>query len=182
MEQRTLHPLENEAWSRARESRKRAIFNIWLAGHWHSLLLAVAFLHDPSRGPAKEQLSLLLRRSLATCAELLKIIPNWDPFFRQFPPSGALLHFGSHRYQRQSSHYVKARSPKQSSFSSISLRHTKNYKEGDFYLVPLSFLTRRNVGSLQIKNIAAGASGKRLKEHRPGRPTTVSSHIHWKHF
>ena len=36
-----------------------------------------------------------------------------------------------------------------------------------------SFLTRRTVGSPQIKNIA-GASGKRLKENRPGRPTTVS--------
>ena len=66
-----------------------------------SLPLAAALLRDPWIGRAKEQLSLCrLRRSLATRAELLKIIPNWDPFFRQFPPSGALLHFGSHRYQR----------------------------------------------------------------------------------
>jgi len=121
-------------------------------------------------------------------ADRLPLAPNFSRqsqieilFSRQFPPSGALLHFGSHRYQRQSSHYVKARSLKQSSFSFTSLRHIENYKEGNFYLVPLtqlhslgSFLTRRTVGSLQIKNIA-GASGKRLNEHRPGRPTTVSS-------
>ena len=151
-----------------------------------SLPLAAALLRDPSIGQAKEQLSLCrLRRSLATRAGLLKIIPNWVPFSAS---SGALLNFGSHRYRRQSRHYVKARSLKQSSISFISLHHIDNYKEGNFYLVPLtqlrssgSFLTKRTVGSLQINNIA-GASGKRLKENRPGCPTTVSSQRHWKHF
>ena len=115
--------------------------------YWQSL-----FLRDPSRGPAKEQLSLCrLRRSLATCAELLKIIPDWDPLFRQFPPSGALLHFGRHRYQRQSRHYVKARSLKQSSFSFISLRHVENYKEGNFYLVLLTQL--HSLGSFPTKEL-----------------------------
>ena len=115
--------------------------------YWQSL-----FLRDPSRGPAKEQLSLCrLRRSLATCAELLKIIPDWDPLFRQFPPSAALLHFGRHRYQRQSRHYVKARSLKQSSFSFISLRHVENYKEGNFYLVLLTQL--HSLGSFPTKEL-----------------------------
>ena len=156
MEQRTPHPLENEAWSRAREGRKRAIFNIWLAGE------STAFPGFPPTGSRffarsvertpKEQLSLCrLRRSLATCAELLKIIPDWDPLFRQFSPSGALLHFGRHRYQRQSRHYVKARSLKQSSFNFISLRHVENYKEGNFYLVLLTQL--HSLGSFPTKEL-----------------------------
>ena len=109
------------------------------------------FARSVERTP-KEQLSLCrLRRSLATCAELLKIIPDWDPLFRQFPPSGALLHFGRHRYQRQSRHYVKARSLKQSSFSFISLRHVENYKEGNFYLVLLTQL--HSLGSFPTKEL-----------------------------
>ena len=176
--------MEHEA---AHEKAQNAPFSIfdWRGSQPRSqgsLLLAVAFLRDPSRGPAKEQLSLCrLRRSLATCAELLKIIPDWDPLFRQFPPSGALLHFGRHRYQRQSRHYVKARSLKQSSFSFISLRHCWELQRRQFLSSAVDSTSqfrvlpnKRTVGSLQIKNIA-GASGKRLKENRPGRPTTVSS-------
>lgn len=76
--------------------------------------------------------------------------PKLRSFSCQFPSSGALLHFGSHLYRRQSSHYFKARSLKQTSFSFISLRHIENYKKGNFHLVLLtqihilgSFLTRR---------------------------------------
>ena len=141
--------------------------------YWQSL-----FLRDPSRGPAKEQLSLCrLRRSLATCAELLKIIPDWDPLFRQFPPSGALLHFGRHRYQRQSRHYVKARSLKQSSFSFISLRHCWELQRRQFLSSAVDSTSqfrvlpnKRTVGSLQIKNIYSRREWQAFEGKQAGAP------------
>ena len=88
---------------------------------------------------------------------------------QSLPSSGAPLYFGSHRYQRQSRHYVKARSLKQSSFSFISLRH--------IYLVLLtqlhslgSFLTRRTVGSPQIKNIKNRREWQAFEGKQAGAP------------
>ena len=186
MQQRTLNLLKNGAWSRAREGQKRAfsIFN-WrginlvprVLSYWQWLFCAIR-----QEDRQKEQISVCRLCKIAfhshrTSQDNAKL----RSFFSQFPSSGALLNFGSHPYRLQSSQYVKARSLKQSSFSFFSLRHIENYKEGDFYLVPLtqlhslgSFLPRSTVGSLQIKNIA-GTSGKRLKENWPGRQTTVSS-------